>query len=147
MLSGIWGIPYANALDICKGHINCNPSPVPLSSTQGTLRLYGYPRTLWSARVRLAQKNQTLSWWSLSRQSHCNHLGLLHISQSTFSLFGHIPIIENQISQLEQIAHWNLKTSSCFLNFVPDIWGRLSCASGQKGSLFVYFLKASTNLF
>jgi len=23
--------------------------PVPLLSTQGTLRLYGYPRTLWSA--------------------------------------------------------------------------------------------------
>ena len=113
--------------------------PVPLLSTQSTLRLYGYPRTLWSARVRLTQKNQTLGWWSLSRQSHCNLLGLLHISQGTFSLFGHIPVTENQISQLEKIALRNLRTSSCFLNFVPDIWGRLSCPTGRKGSMFVYF--------
>ena len=97
--------------------------------------LYGYPWTLWSARTRLVQKGQPSSWWSLSRQSHYNHLSLLHISLGASSLFSHIPIIENQISQLEQIIHWSLRTSSCFLNFVPDVWGRLGYdMHSQKGS-------------
>ena len=123
-LSGIWGIPSPYALAAHKGHIDRGPSSSAPLSTQDTPALYGYPWTLWSARTRLVQKGQPPSWWSLSRQSHCNHLGLLHISLGTFSLFSHIPIIENQISQLEQIIHWSLRTSSCFLNFVPDIWGR-----------------------
>ena len=113
-LSGIWGIPSPYALAARKGHIDRNPSSSAPLSAQDTPALYGYPWTLWSARTKLVQKGQPPSWWSLSRQSHCNHLGLLHISLGTFSLFSHIPIIENQISQLEQIIHWSLRTSSCF---------------------------------
>ena len=62
---------------------------------------------------------------SLSRKKHCNHLGLLHIFLGVFSLFVHIPIFKNWISQLEQMIHWSLRPRSCFLNFVPDVWGRL----------------------
>ena len=65
--------------------------PVPLLSTQGTLALYGHPRALWSARARLAQKSRLPLWWSLSGQSHCNHLGHLHISLGVFSLFWPYP--------------------------------------------------------
>ena len=133
-LSGVWGIPSPNALAACKGHIDCGPSSSAPLSTQDTPALYGYPWTLWSARTRLVQKGQPPSWWSLSRQSHCNHLGLLHISLGAFSLFTHIPITENQISQLEQIIQSSLRTGSCFLNFVPDVWGRLGYEMhSQKG--------------
>ena len=108
--------------------------PVSLLSTQGTLILSGYPWALWCTMARLGQKAWALLWWSLSGQSHCSHLSLLFTSLSAFSLFGHALIIENQISQLEQIAHWDLRTSSCFLNFVPDVWGRLGYEMyNQKG--------------
>ena len=41
MLSGIWSIPYANALAICKGHINCNPSSsAPFVHTKYTEVVY-----------------------------------------------------------------------------------------------------------
>lgn len=80
----------------------------------------------------LAQSNDSGSLaslsWSMSGQDHCHHLGLLCISLDVFSLFGHIPIIENQIRQLEQIAQkvWGPPpSSSCFLNFVSEVWGRL----------------------
>ena len=117
--------------------------PVPLLSIQDTLALYGYPWALWSARTRLAQKGQPPDWLSLSRQSHCNHLGLLHISLGVFSLFGHITIVENWISQLEQIVHWSLRASSCSLNFVPMSgadWtmkcvAKRACPSGDRRNL------------
>ena len=84
--------------------------------------------------ARLAQKAWVLLWWSLSGQSHCGHLSLLFTSLSAFSLFGHALIIENQISKLEQIAHWGLRASSSILNFVPDVWGRLGSEMyNQKG--------------
>ena len=129
-----------------KGTLITILPPVPLLSTQGTLALCGDPWALWPARARLAQKSWFPLWWSLSGQNHCNRLGLLHISLGAFSLFGHIPIPENQISQLEQIIHWSLRTSSCFLNFAPDGWGRLgyemhsqrACASGEEGSMFIW---------
>lgn len=111
--------------------------------------------------IGLAQSNDPESLaslsWSVSEQGHCHHLGLLCISLDTFSLFGHIPIIENQIRQLEQIAQkvWGPPpSSSCFLNFASEVWGRLGYEmysqkdlSLWRGGIHIgYYLKASTNL-
>ena len=109
----------------------------PFCPHRVTLALYGYPWALGSVRARLAQKSQLPLWWSLSGQNHCHHLGLLHISLGVFSLFGRIPITENQINQLEQTIHWGLRTSSCFLNFAPDVWGRLGYEMHSPKGLYL----------
>ena len=50
-------------------------------------------------------------------------------------LSGHIPITENQVSPLEQIFHQCLRTSNCFLNFVPGAdWG-IKCIKKKKKAL------------
>ena len=74
-------------------------TPVSLLSTQGTPILPGYPWALWCTMAKLVQKAWPL-WWSLSGQRLCHHLGFLFFSLCSFHLFGHIPIIENQINQL-----------------------------------------------
>ena len=68
-------------------------------------------------------------------------------------LSGHIPITENQVSPLEQIFHQCLRTSNCFLNFVPGAdWGmkcikkKRPCPSGEEVSVFMYLLIGSTTL-
>ena len=48
----------------------------------------------------------------------------LLISLGAFSLFDHIPITENRISQYQQIHHRSLRTGRHFLNFVPDSPGQ-----------------------
>jgi len=53
----------------------------------------------------------------LSDQNHCHHLGLLHISLGVFSLFSHIPIIEKQLGQLEEIVHQESKDQQLFSEF------------------------------
>ena len=103
----------------------------------GYTGLVWVPVALWSARARLAQKSQLPLWQSLSRQSHCNHLGLLHTPLGAFRLLGHTPITESLKSQLEQIIHWSLRTSSCFLNFVPNVWDRLGYEMHSQKGLYL----------
>ena len=118
-------------------------SNVSLLSSQSTLILSGYLWALWSTMARLAKKSWPFLWWSQSGHSHCHHLGLLFISLGVFSLFGHIPIIENQISQLEQITLRSLRTHSWlfWISFLMsgEDWAmkcraKKSCPSGEEGS-------------
>ena len=97
---GIWGAPSPSALAVCKGHIDHNPPSIAFVHT-GYTGLVG----LVVCQGQIGPEKPLPLWWSLSRQSHCNHVGLLHISLGAFRLFGHIPITENLISQLEQIIH------------------------------------------
>ena len=58
----------------------------------------------------------------------------VHSSLGAFSLFSHLPGIENQGSQLERIVPWSLKSNSCFLKFGPGVRGRLGYdMHGQRG--------------
>ena len=88
---------------------------------------------MWYTMAKLAQKACPL-WWSLSGERLCHHLGFLFISLCSFHLFGHITVIENQRSQLEQVIHRGLRTIGSLLNFVSNGWSRVHYAMyTQKG--------------
>lgn len=100
-LTGIWNKPSASALAVWKGHTDPSLSSCVPSVTRGAVILSGYPRAMWFSLAKSAQRAWPPLCWFLSGQSHCHHLGLLFVSLGVFTLFGHIPIIENGISQLE----------------------------------------------
>lgn len=91
-------IPSANDLAVCKG-INHNLYSSVASVTTGHTDFAWVPMGLVVYHGQTGPESLA-SLVVSGGQRLCHHLGFFVFSLCSFHLFGHIPIIENQINQL-----------------------------------------------